>query len=635
MLIESNAPQTGGDDAIEDSERIALALAAGAILGTWNWDIQTDRFTVDEAFAKNFGLDPALGRSGISLEQVTATVHPDDQAGLAAAIAAAIEHGGRYVHQYRVRRSDGEYYWLEANGHVEHGADGTPLRFPGVLTDLEGRRALIAERDRALATLRESEAHWRGLFAKLNEGMVIGELIRRSDGTVIDWRYVELNAAWGELIGIDPADAVGKTVRELVPEVEQIWIDRFADVVRTEKASKFIERVGAFDRWYDCHCFPLEKDRFGLLFVDATERIETESRRTALLELGDRLRETDDIAQLGQAAAEIMARVSSATRAGYGVCDPRAETVDILTDWCAPGTASIMGHHSFRTFGSYIDDLKRGEIVAIEDVAIDPRTANTADALLELDIRSLLNIPIIERGDLVGVAVVHHDVRHAYGEDEMALIRTVADRVQVTIARLRAEERQDILNRELSHRMNNMLAMVLSIAAQTLKAVPDQEPVDAFEKRIHALSSAHDILLASNWEAAGLEDVARSVLTTFAPDERIAISGPAVSFGSRATLSTALLLHEMATNAAKYGALANDAGRIDLSWRVFGEGEDAELVIDWIEHDGLPVAQPERRGFGSRLMRMGLVGTGGVEIDYKKTGIQAQMRAGLDHVGQS
>lgn len=635
MLIESNAPRTSGNDAIEDSERVKLALAAGAILGTWNWDIQTDRFTVDEAFAHNFGLDPALGRSGISLEQVTATVHPDDQAGLAAAIAAAVERGGRYVHQYRVRRGDGEYYWLEANGHVEHGADGTPLRFPGVLTDLEGRRALIAERDRALATLRESEAHWRGLFAKLNEGMVIGELIRDGDGAVTDWRYVDVNAAWGELIGIDPSDTVGKTVRELVPEVERIWIDRCADVVRTGKAAQFIERVGAFDRWYDCHCFALEEERFGMLFVDASERIKADSRRTALLELGDRLRETEDIAQLGQAAAEIMARVSHATRAGYGVCDSKAETVDILSDWCAPGTASVMGLHSFRTFGSYVDDLKRGEIVVIEDIVTDPRTADSADALLELDIRSLLNIPIIERGDLVGIAVVHHDIRHAYDADEMALIRTVADRVQVTIARLRAEERQDILNRELSHRMKNMLAMVLSIATQTLKAVPDQEPVDAFEKRIHALSSAHDVLLRSNWETAGLEEVARGVLTTFAPDERIAMSGPSVSLGSRATLSTTLLLHEMATNAAKHGALANDAGRIDLAWRILGEGENAELVIDWIERDGPPVVQPERRGFGSRLMRMGLVGTGGVEIDYKRTGIEAQMRAGFDHIGQA
>lgn len=152
-----------GDAALRDSEalaranveRVQLALAAGAIIGTWVWDLPSDHFTVDEAFAINFGLDPALGRSGISLAQVVETVHPDDQAGLAKAIEEAITRGGRYAHQYRVRRADGLYYWLEANGLVEHGPDGIPLRFPGVLIDVQERRAVEEQRDRALIELRE------------------------------------------------------------------------------------------------------------------------------------------------------------------------------------------------------------------------------------------------------------------------------------------------------------------------------------------------------------------------------------------------------------------------------------------------------------------------------------------------
>ena len=137
-----------------DAERVQLALAAGAIIGTWFWDLPTDRFTVDEAFARAFGLDPALGREGIPLAQIVATVHPDDQAGLAAAINEAIARGGSYAHQYRTRRADGNYYWLEANGRVDHAPDGTPLSFPGVLLDIEKRRAIEAERDRAAADLR-------------------------------------------------------------------------------------------------------------------------------------------------------------------------------------------------------------------------------------------------------------------------------------------------------------------------------------------------------------------------------------------------------------------------------------------------------------------------------------------------
>jgi len=137
-----------------DAQRVSLALAAGAIIGTWVWDLPSDRFTVDEPFARAFGLDPALGREGLSLQQVVATVHPDDQAGLAEAIGEAIARGGAYAHQYRTRRANGQYHWLEANGRVEHAADGTPLNFPGVLIDVEERRKLAAERDRALTELK-------------------------------------------------------------------------------------------------------------------------------------------------------------------------------------------------------------------------------------------------------------------------------------------------------------------------------------------------------------------------------------------------------------------------------------------------------------------------------------------------
>jgi PAS domain S-box-containing protein len=138
----------------ENIQRVQLALAAGAIIGTWHWDLSTDRFTVDEAFASAIGLDPALGRVGLSLAQLVETVHPDDKPGLAKAINEAVARGGAYVHQYRVRRADGNYYWIEANGRVDHTPDGTPVSFPGVVLDVEERRAVEAERDRVAAELR-------------------------------------------------------------------------------------------------------------------------------------------------------------------------------------------------------------------------------------------------------------------------------------------------------------------------------------------------------------------------------------------------------------------------------------------------------------------------------------------------
>jgi PAS domain S-box-containing protein len=134
---------------------VQLALAAGAIIGTWHWDLLTDRFTVDEAFARAFGLDPALGREGISLAQIISTVHSDDRAALTEAIDEVIARGGPYAHQYRTRRADGRYYWLEANGRVDKAPDGTALMFPGVLIDVEKRRADEAERVRVTEELRK------------------------------------------------------------------------------------------------------------------------------------------------------------------------------------------------------------------------------------------------------------------------------------------------------------------------------------------------------------------------------------------------------------------------------------------------------------------------------------------------
>ncbi|MBD8598990.1 PAS domain-containing hybrid sensor histidine kinase/response regulator [Pseudomonas sp. CFBP 8772] len=135
-------------------ERVQLALAANAIIGTWVWDVPTDRLTVDESFAKAFGLDPVLGREGISFTQIIENVHPDDRDNLVAVTQEVLKRGGSYAYQYRTRRADGRYYWLEANGHCNLGADGAPTTFPGVLIDKEDRRALEAERDNATAALR-------------------------------------------------------------------------------------------------------------------------------------------------------------------------------------------------------------------------------------------------------------------------------------------------------------------------------------------------------------------------------------------------------------------------------------------------------------------------------------------------
>ncbi|GLX12358.1 hypothetical protein Pstr01_05970 [Pseudomonas straminea] len=121
-------------------ERIELALDAGAVLGTWVWDIPDDRVTGDERFARAFAADPQQAASGMALDQVTAAIHPEDRPGVRASIERAIANGGAYRAEYRVSRADGSYRWIEANGRCELAADGTQLRFPGVLMDIDERK---------------------------------------------------------------------------------------------------------------------------------------------------------------------------------------------------------------------------------------------------------------------------------------------------------------------------------------------------------------------------------------------------------------------------------------------------------------------------------------------------------------
>ena len=162
-------------------ERVQLALSAGAIIGTWHWDLPTDRFTIDEGFARSFGLDPALGREGIPLAQIVASVHPDDRVSLEAATKDALARGGAYAHQCRARRADGTYCWIEANGRIDLGPDGAPLSFPGVLIDVQERRAIEAERDRATAALRAlNETLEQRVAERTAELMQAEEALRQS-----------------------------------------------------------------------------------------------------------------------------------------------------------------------------------------------------------------------------------------------------------------------------------------------------------------------------------------------------------------------------------------------------------------------------------------------------------------------
>lgn len=168
----------------------------------------------------------------------------------------------------------------------------------------------------------------------------------------------------------------------------------------------------------------------------------------------------------------------------------------------------------------------------------------------------------------------------------------------------KGEELQGLLLGELQHRVKNTLATVQAMATLTLRGAPADERAK-FIARLHALASAHDVLTQENWERAPVRDILNRTLEAF-PKERITASGPDVALDSKGALALTMVLHELATNAVKYGALSNDSGQVRIEWVVRKEQDAAHLKVCWEERDGPLVQAPARKGFGSRLIEVSL-----------------------------
>ena len=171
--------------------------------------------------------------------------------------------------------------------------------------------------------------------------------------------------------------------------------------------------------------------------------------------------------------------------------------------------------------------------------------------------------------------------------------------------RKHAQTRQDLLIAELDHRVKNVLARVAVVARRTREGSSSMaEFVRALDGRIHSMAAAHSLLSQSRWQGVGLADLARDQLAPYATDANAKIDGPNIVLTAAATQSLAMVLHELVTNAAKYGALSAPDGQVSVSWERFsGEGEPPKLIMIWRETGGPLAAAPLESGFGTNLIR--------------------------------
>jgi two-component sensor histidine kinase len=185
----------------------------------------------------------------------------------------------------------------------------------------------------------------------------------------------------------------------------------------------------------------------------------------------------------------------------------------------------------------------------------------------------------------------------------------------------------ELLIDELNHRVRNTLAIVNAIATQTLKHTPSiQDFRVAFAGRIMALAKTHTLLATTKWRASALRELIVQQLEPYAKDRAnaLSITGPTLLVNPKQALTLSLVMHELAANAAKYGALSLPSGRIEIGWEV---GPGRSLILTWREIGGPPVAAPTRRGFGSQLIEFNIAHEFGGEatLDFRPEGVQCAL----------
>jgi two-component sensor histidine kinase len=186
------------------------------------------------------------------------------------------------------------------------------------------------------------------------------------------------------------------------------------------------------------------------------------------------------------------------------------------------------------------------------------------------------------------------------------------------------EEQVHLLMREINHRAKNMLSLVQAIARQTA-ARDAGDFIERFTERVQALAANQDLLVQNEWQGVDVEDLVRAQLAHFADlvGSTITVHGSPVRLNAAAAQAIGLALHELATNAGKYGALSMEAGRVEVSWRLDGD----VFAMTWMERDGPPVSPPESRGFGSTVVDSMVKQTvdGKVQLDYAPSGVAWNM----------
>ncbi len=556
---------------------------------------------------------------------------------LARALRGQEEAGG----EYQFHRRDGRRTWLRVRAVPIRDQAGRVVRAVAALMDIDAER-------RAAEALRQTELRFRTLAE------AVPQIVWSSgpDGTL---DYV--NQRFFEFTGQAPEMAPARIRFPIHPEDQRESQARWeAALARGEpyEAEYRLRRADGVWRWMVARAVPARGggtavERWVGAVTDMTELIETRRMLERQVAAEDAARAAAERAAEALAASETrFRRFAEASPDALWLLDAAADRLDYVSPaferfWGTPPDPAA-GHRALAT------GVRPEDRPEVEAALARLRTGEPTDIEYRIE-RVGDGTPAGGGAPTRWVRVLSFAVGEvpapprANGHPPQ---RLVGGFVRDVTLRREAEERQRLLIGELNHRVKNTLAIVLSLAHQTARRARSDDAgpegfVRDFQGRLMALARAHDLLTASTWRGALLGEVAASALLPWrgppgaepaaaqAGAPRFLLAGPAVWLAARQALGLALAFHEMATNAAKHGALVGTApaGQVSIAWER-DPSDPAFLALDWIESGGPAASCPTREGFGTRLLRGGLPIELGpdatVALDYTPAGFRARIR---------
>jgi PAS domain S-box-containing protein len=477
-----------------------------------------------------------------------------------------------------------------------------------------------------------------------------------------DGRPFWYNQKWYRYTGTTPDVMLGQGWRSIhdpaaLPEILQRWqaateagepwemtiLLRGADGLFRPfltRVQPFRDGQGRITRWFGTNTDISEQQNIANSLLEEKRHLETLNRTMA--EVSAEL----NLEKLVQIVTDAGVSLTGAHFGAffYTITDARGDSLTLYTISGVP-RENFSKFPNPRATHVFAPTFKGDSLIRSDDILTDPRYGRNApyhgmpDG--HLPVRSYLAVPVKSRsGEVLGGLFFGHPeptrftARHeellvgiagqaAIGIDNARLY----DAAQREIAERReAEKHRELLINELNHRVKNTLATVQSITAQTLRtSAVETEVRDRIDARLIALSDAHNLLTEHNWEGTTLDRVVEMALRPHRSDreERFEAYGPEVQLSPKTALAIAMALHELATNAIKYGALSNEEGQVALHWQIEEADREQRLHIIWSEQGGPPVAPPTRKGFGTRLIERGLAAElgGSVQLSYPVSGV--------------